>query len=146
MNDINVKAMEKLVSDRIQEVISESNYVLNAVTKLNFKEAIKHQLGSIPGIYNFNVGEVKTLWETWSFKEKVIWFVRNKITGEAARVRSFVKDTVEKHMVLGTDNEFMVLDIRLPGWAEPEPKSIVVCSPTIQPNLPVQYIKMSFTI
>ena len=80
---------------------------------------------------------VHILWETWSWRQKVKWYVAKKL-GFAKNVRDFIANI----------NDFYITesDCKYPKWAIEYPRSIAVANLMIQPIESLEHICLNIKV
>lgn len=147
--NINTKRTSDFILKNISNYLSE-NFVNNSF--LNNKLKIKKQIHSILKditdkniIKNYEVSDVNSLWFSWSYKQKFIWFWKQKLKFGKNEIQKF--DNMCELIFINDTNDFKVYNIFNDTfkkyWYEYNPKSIVIVDVYWQCVNPIQKINLT---
>jgi hypothetical protein len=140
-----METIKKDLYNNTRDLLGRDSY--NPITIKSVEDAVKNSLKNFEYIRDFKVETPKLLWETWSFKQKVTWFWRNKVTDEAYRYRKLYCIVFREASDIYREFPLELWErIKLPYWALENPKSIYVVSTQIQPIMPLETINITFKV
>jgi hypothetical protein len=132
----------------LAKFISEQN---NKTTRYDVQLSVKKMMAQIEGDLHYGYKtDVRLLWETMTLKEKTLWFVANKVfpvIGDTVRsLTSNLNSARLSASVAEMEGEYDEPDyeyVKLPVWAESNPKNTFSVVAKIKLAKPIEFVSMS---
>jgi hypothetical protein len=127
---------------------------MKPTTKDDIKRSVSTMLANMEAeLYGYETVDVKTLWESFSLKDKAKWVWYNKITSKGAKIRKMVDEENQSNRAeaLANMDEDSEDDpdysyIQYPDLAMLSPKQVMRVTTKIKLNQPIEYIGLSLQI
>lgn len=93
---------------------------------------------------DYDVTKVDVLWNTWTLKQKAIWFLMNKIFTWVARNKRAMID--ELNSKLDVDSDEYYERVKYPYWASSSPLATMIVDMEVALTQPIECIKINLTV
>ena len=125
--------LENKITEALQEFVGEEN---NEATHLRIGFKLAEVCRKYPPTGELKVNKNINMWSDMKFKEKVLWFVCNKlfkIIGKSYR------DLMHEYII----NSKTIVSHKSPCWMESQPKSVLICDVTYTPVTSTESININ---
>lgn len=87
----------------------------------------------------YEVTEVKTLWDSWTLKEKANWFIKNKVFSFIAKKAKKQVDEINRVNYENAEDDDWEY-VKYPDWCVSTPKGIIKVNTKIKLAQPIKFI------
>ena len=159
--DDHVKVQELLA--KVKANIAESSRFavgekLTPEIRAKLAENIQATLGRI-GVDGGVSGPIRTVWETWSWWKRIVWWLRGwhreRLWVKRARATDFARDVSQAAVVAsgGVYDVDVFLAVEgvvdeaypIPWWGQPNPREVLVVNTTVVPKAPVDHVVLNLS-
>lgn len=113
--NINTQSIYNKIKEDVQNKLNQSNHLLSDNLKESIHKAISDNLEG--KVKESKVDQPMLLWDSWSIKQKVIWFFMNRIGFGFSK---------KKEYYASWNSETKDYDLPKPFWIEDKPKQVLV--------------------